>query len=101
VEEGGRLLVFERCRFGPLPPPLDSRARFGFGRLGAVAVAVKLKDRRVMHEPVDGGHGRHRVFEDLVPLAEDLVRGDDDRLLLVALGQEGGKRPAGCLLDES
>lgn len=35
-----------------------------------------------------GGHGGHRIFEDLVPLAEDQVGGDDHGLLLVAFGQE-------------
>ena len=42
-----------------------------------------------MYEPVDGRHGGHRVLEDLVPLAEDQVRGDDDGLFLVAFGEEG------------
>ena len=41
-----------------------------------------------MDEPVDGGHGGHRVLEDPVPLAEDQVGGDHDGFLLVALGQE-------------
>ena len=84
-----RRLCFERCRLGPLPPPFDLRTGFGFRGLGAVAVAVELEDRGVMDESVDGRHGRHRVLEDLVPLAEDQVRGDDDRLLLVALSEEG------------
>ena len=68
MEEGGRHLCFERCRLSPFPPPLDSGTRLEFRRLGAVAVAVKLEDRGVMHESVDGGHGRHRILEDLVPL---------------------------------
>lgn len=44
-----------------------------------------------MHEAVDGGHGHHGILEDLVPLAEDEVGGDEDALLLVALGEEGEK----------
>jgi hypothetical protein len=28
----------------------------------------KFQDRRVVHQPVDGGHGGHRILEDLVPL---------------------------------
>jgi hypothetical protein len=54
-----------------------------------MTLAGKLEDRGVVHEPVDGGHGGHRVLEDLVPLAEDQVGGDDHGALLVALGQEG------------
>ena len=43
-----------------------------------------------MHEPVDDRHRGHRILEDLIPLAEDQgVRGDDDRFLFVALGEEG------------
>ena len=42
-----------------------------------------------MDQPVDGSHRRHRILEDLVPLAEDQIRGDDHRLFLVAFGEEG------------
>ena len=42
----------------------------------------------MVHESIDGGHGRHRVFEDLVPLGEDQVGGDDHGFFLVALGEE-------------
>jgi len=73
VEEGGRHLSFERCRSGPLPPPLDLGFGFGFGQLHPVTVAGKLEDDGVMHEAVDSGHRGHRIFEDLVPLAEDQV----------------------------
>ena len=41
-----------------------------------------------MNEAVDGGHRGHRVLEDLVPLGEDQVGGDDDGLLLVTLSEE-------------
>ena len=43
-----------------------------------------------MDEPIDGGHGGHRVLEDLIPLTEDQVGGDQHRALpLVAFGEEG------------
>ena len=42
----------------------------------------------MVNEAVDGGHRGHRVLEDLVPLGEDQVGGDDDGLLLVALGEK-------------
>lgn len=41
-----------------------------------------------MNEAVDGCHGGHGILEDLVPLGEDQVGGDDDALSFVALGQE-------------
>ena len=49
-----------------------------------------------MDEAVDGGDGDGRIGEDLVPLAEGLIAGDDKALALVALGdefeQDGGRR---------
>ena len=42
----------------------------------------------MVHEPVDGRHRHGRVGEDLAPLAEGLVAGDDQRAALVALGDE-------------
>ena len=42
-----------------------------------------------MHEAVDGSHGGHLVFEDLVPLREDQIGTDHDGAALVAFGQEG------------
>lgn len=42
-----------------------------------------------MDEPVDGGHGGHLVFEDLVPLREDQVRADHHAAPLVAFPEEG------------
>jgi len=38
----------------------------------------------VVKDPVHDGRGDHRVAEDLVPLAEAAVRGQDERPLLVA-----------------
>ena len=43
----------------------------------------------MMHEPVDGGHSGHLVFEDLVPLGEDQIGTDHDAATFVAFGQEG------------
>ena len=70
----------------------------GTGRVGssavlcggspAVALGIDLEDGRVMDEAVDGGDGHGRIGEDLVPLAEGLIAGDDEALALVALGDE-------------
>jgi hypothetical protein len=58
------------------------------GGVGADALAGKLEDRGMVNKTVDGSHGRHWVFEDLVPLGEDQVGRDNDGLLLAALGEE-------------
>jgi hypothetical protein len=42
----------------------------------------------VVDEPVDQGRGHHRVAQDLVPLLEGAVRGDDDRAACVAARDE-------------
>jgi hypothetical protein len=42
----------------------------------------------VVHDAVDGGGGRERAAEDLVPLAEDQVARDHERATLVSLGEE-------------
>lgn len=59
-----------------------------FRGVGTEAIAGELKDGGVVDEAVDGGHRGHRVLEDLVPLGEDQVRGDDDGLFFVTLGEE-------------
>ena len=41
-----------------------------------------------MEDPVQDGRGDHRIPEDLVPLGEAAVRGQDERPLLVAAGDE-------------
>lgn len=47
---------------------------FGFFRdrilFHAQAAAVELQDDGVMNEAVDGSHGGHLVFEDLIPLGK-------------------------------
>ena len=59
-----------------------------FGLLGPDAWTVELEDDGMVDDAVDGGGGGHWVFEDLVPLAEDQVAGDDHGASLVALGHE-------------
>ncbi len=60
--------------------------------LEPVAGAVDGDDVAVVEEPVEDGGGEDFVTEDLAPFAEGLVRGEDDRALLVALGDESGSR---------
>ena len=65
-----------------------SIGELGTGRVGssavlcggspAVALGIDLEDGRVMDEAVDGGDGHGRIGEDLVPLAEGLIAGDDE-----------------------
>jgi hypothetical protein len=43
----------------------------------------------VVDESVDQGGGDHRVAEDLAPLLEAAVGGDDDRAAFVAAGDQG------------
>ena len=43
----------------------------------------------MVHEPVHRCHGGHGVFEDLIPLAEDEVRTQQDAATLVALRKQG------------
>jgi hypothetical protein len=53
----------------------------------------------VVDEPVDQGGSDHRVAEDLAPLLEAAVAGDDDRAALVASGDER-EEEVGCLSFE-
>ena len=55
-----------------LPVHLLSLAAL-LGRIGAVAEDVKLQDDGVVHDPVNGRGGGHRVGEDAFPLREDQV----------------------------
>jgi hypothetical protein len=43
----------------------------------------------MMHQPVDGRGGGHRVFEDAVPLAEDQVAADEHAFALIPFREEG------------
>ena len=58
------------------------------GAAASVALDVELEDRRVVHEPVDGGERHGGVWEDAAPLAEGLVGGDQDGSPLVARADE-------------
>src|SRR6266545_7504413 len=61
----------------------------------AVALALEGDHGRVVDEPVDQGGGDHGVAEDLAPLLEAAVGGDDDRAALVAPGDER-EEEVGC-----
>src|SRR5436190_22588964 len=54
----------------------------------AVALAFERDHGGVVDESVDQGGGDHGVAEDLAPLFEAAVTGDDDRAALVAAGDE-------------
>ena len=51
-----------------------------------------------MDEP-DQGRSHHRVAEDLAPLLERAVRGDDDRAALVAARDEREQQVRGLALE--
>src|SRR5207249_9293129 len=53
-----------------------------------VALAFEGDHGCVVDESVDQGGGDHRVAEDLAPLLEAAVGGDDDRAAFVAAGDE-------------
>ena len=61
------------------------------GLLGSNAGSVKFENDGVMDDAVDGCGGGHRVFEDLVPLTEYQITGDDHGSPLVALSHESEK----------
>ena len=52
-------------------------------------VLAKLNDDAVVNDPIDGGRGGHRVFEDAVPLGEHEIGSNDHAAAFVAFGQEG------------
>ena len=52
-----------------------------------------------MDEPVDQGGGDHRVAEDLAPLLEAAVGGDDDRAAFVAAGDQREEQVGGLALE--
>src|SRR5512132_3018623 len=67
----------------------SSRAAFSFqGGSPPVALDVHLEDGRVVDEPVDHGQGHGWVGEDLAPLTERLVCGDEDGAAFVARADE-------------
>ena len=45
------------------------------GLFRSIAGDVEFQDHTVMHEPVDGRRGRHRILEDVFPTRERQVAG--------------------------
>ena len=58
------------------------------GFLRAHALPVELQDDGVMHQAVNGRHGRHRILEDLVPFGEDQVAANHHAAPFIPLGQK-------------
>ncbi len=54
----------------------------------SVALALERDHGRMVDEPVDQRGGDHGVAEDLAPLLEAAVAGDDDRAGFVAAGDQ-------------
>src|SRR6266540_1152945 len=50
--------------------------------------AHQIQDDRVVHDAIDGRHGRHRIFENAVPVRKDEVCRDGHAAPFVPLGQE-------------
>src|ERR1700719_108887 len=80
------------------PPALIVGDRYGdsfvslcFMALCAVSLAVKFQDDRVMDQPVDCRHRRHRILEDFVPLAEHQVGADQHAASFITFGKKGKK----------
>ena len=86
---------FEDCGFGCRPgcwstwPPLLAE-----GFPSAVAFDVEFQDGVVVHQPVDGGQGHGRVWEDAVPIAEGLICRDGDGSSFIS-GTDQFKQDAG------
>ena len=53
----------------------------------------------MVDEPIDQSGGDHRVAEDLTPLLEAAVGGDDDRAAFVAAGDEGEEQVGGLAFE--
>ena len=62
------------------------------GRLSS-SVAGHLRsefdDDAVVDHAIDGSGGGQGIFEDLIPLGEDQIGGDDHTATFVAFGQKG------------
>jgi hypothetical protein len=67
---------------------------FLFCVFGAVAFPVELKDRGMVDDPINGRRCRHGILEDLVPFAEDQIRGDHQAPALGAVGRSNLFAPA-------
>lgn len=82
ARQSGAISVCGVCRWPP-------RSLSALDRLAApVAFDIHLEDGGLMDEPVDGGERHGGVREDLVPLAEGLVGGDQHGAPLVAGADE-------------
>ena len=57
------------------------------GLLDAVARDVQFENDAVMHQAINGGGGRHWVFEDAFPFGKRQIAGDQHTAAFVALGQ--------------
>ena len=69
-------------------PPALAGAFVADGGAPPVAFDVEFEDGGPVHEPVDGSDGHGRVGEDLVPLAERLVGGEQQGALLVTCADQ-------------
>src|SRR6516162_6221760 len=54
----------------------------------AIALDVHFDDGGVVDQPIDGGEGHGGIREDLIPFAEGLIGGNQDRAPLVARADE-------------
>ncbi len=57
--------------------------------LGPVAGNREFQNHGMMDHPIHGRRRGHGILEDLVPLAEDEIAGDQHRPALIAFGQQG------------
>ena len=53
-----------------------------------IAVSLDVDHLAVVEQPVEDGRCDHGIAEELLPVAEALVGGDDRRVSLVAVGDE-------------
>jgi hypothetical protein len=51
--------------------------------LTSITISVEFQDDAVVDQAVDGGDGHGLIAEDLVPLPERVVAGDDQRSLFI------------------
>jgi len=54
----------------------------------SIAVTLDVDHPRMMEKPVEDGRGDDRVAEELLPIAEALIRGQDRRAFLVPVRDE-------------
>jgi hypothetical protein len=72
------------------------------GFSGAVAVhAHQIQNDRVVHDAVDGRHGRHGVFENAVPVRKHQICRDGDTPTFVAFGTKLSILPGSLILTRN